>query len=95
VGSQALAAFGRKVLAVEEWLSAGAGAGGLRGRRADALQRRLEHSCRVAGDEVPSSRRGAYIFATFEALEAEEPVEAVMEAKPTLTVGAVTVGPHA
>jgi len=35
-------------------------------------RRRLENLCRVARDEVPTERWGAYLFATFEALEAED-----------------------
>ena len=35
-------------------------------------RRRLENLCRVARDEVPSERWDAYLFATFEALEADD-----------------------
>jgi hypothetical protein len=35
-------------------------------------QRRLEHLCRVARDEAPPDRWGAYLFAIFDVLEAED-----------------------
>jgi hypothetical protein len=35
-------------------------------------RRRLENLCRVAPDEVPTERWGAYLFATFDVLDAED-----------------------
>ena len=77
IGPQALAAFGRKVRAFEEWLSAGAcarapGPASFEVAVLTRARRRLEHLCRVAREEVPSSRWGAYSFATFGALEADD-----------------------
>jgi hypothetical protein len=76
-GSQAPAAFGRKVRAFEECLSSGAharalGPGSFEVAVLSHSGQRLENLCRVARDEVPPSRWGAYLFATFEALEAED-----------------------
>jgi hypothetical protein len=75
MGSQALAAFARKVRAFEEWLSSGAHARALGSETFEVAvlthsARRLENLCRVAREEVPSSRWGQYLFATLQALDA-------------------------
>src|SRR5262249_52600790 len=80
MGSQALAAFGRKVRAFEEWLRSGACERALGPETFEVTvlthsRRRLENLCRVARDEIERERWDAYLFATFDALEAEDAAE--------------------
>jgi hypothetical protein len=78
MGSQTLAAFGRKVRAFEEWLRSGAFERALGPETFEVAvlthsRRRLEHLCRVARDELFQTERwDSYLFATFEALEADD-----------------------
>jgi hypothetical protein len=76
-GSHALSAFGRKVRAFEEWLTSGACAQALGPESFKVAvlthsARRLENLCRVARDELERERWDAYLFGTFEVLEAED-----------------------
>jgi hypothetical protein len=77
MGSLTLARFARKVRALEAWLASGAaeralGCGSFEVAVLTHSQRRLESLCQGATDEVPSERWGAYLFATFDALAAED-----------------------
>jgi hypothetical protein len=77
MGSLTLARFARKVRALEAWRTSGAHA---RAPRPESFEvavlthsaRRLENLCRVARDELDKERWGAYLFATFEVLDAED-----------------------
>jgi len=77
MGSLTLDRFARKVRAFEEWRASGAHARALGPGTFEVAvlthsQRRLENLCRAVRDEVAPSRWGAYLFAMFAALAAED-----------------------
>jgi hypothetical protein len=77
MGSLTLARFARKVRALEAWRTSGAQARALGPGSFEVVvlthsARRLEHLCRVAGDELERERWDAYLLASFGVLDAED-----------------------